>query len=111
MRYLKDVYDACLREECPRVLIEETLEGPGLSVAEVFWRHRQGERAGLARRATDRLRRHEPAPRLCEDAIRGGSRLQPRRERACLLEHPLRERMAELRVRRAGRTPLNSPAH
>jgi hypothetical protein len=36
MRYLKDVYDACLREECPRVLIEESLEGPGLSVAEVF---------------------------------------------------------------------------
>ena len=35
-RYLKDVYDACLRERCPRVLVEETLEGPGLSVAEVF---------------------------------------------------------------------------
>jgi hypothetical protein len=35
-RYLKDVYDACLREKCPRVLIEETLEGPGLSIAEVF---------------------------------------------------------------------------
>jgi hypothetical protein len=35
-RYLKDVYDACLREECPRVLIEEALDGPGLSVAEVF---------------------------------------------------------------------------
>jgi hypothetical protein len=35
-RYLRDVYDACLREKCPRVLIEEALEGPGLSVAEVF---------------------------------------------------------------------------
>lgn len=36
IRYLRDVYNACLREKCPRVLIEEALEGPGLGVAEVF---------------------------------------------------------------------------
>jgi hypothetical protein len=45
-RYLGDVYDACLREKCPRVLIEEALEGPGLSVAEVF---------GVVEKASERV--------------------------------------------------------
>jgi hypothetical protein len=36
MRYLKEVYEACLRLKCPNVLVEENLEGPGLDLGEIF---------------------------------------------------------------------------
>ena len=34
--YLRDVYLACKQSGCPRVLIEENLVGPSLSVTDVF---------------------------------------------------------------------------
>jgi hypothetical protein len=35
-RYLEGVYEACLKSKCPSVLIEENLEGKGLSPTEMF---------------------------------------------------------------------------
>jgi GTP cyclohydrolase FolE2 len=35
-RYLKDVYDACLKHKCSSVLIEENLEGTGLRLTDMF---------------------------------------------------------------------------
>jgi hypothetical protein len=34
--YMAEVRDACVRESCSRVLIEENLEGPSLSTAAVY---------------------------------------------------------------------------
>lgn len=34
--YLREAYEACRESQCPNVLIEEFLEGPTLSVTEVF---------------------------------------------------------------------------
>jgi hypothetical protein len=36
MGYLKDVLEACRKNDCPHVLIEENLEGPGLGLAEIY---------------------------------------------------------------------------
>src|SRR6185295_18426905 len=35
-RYLRDILNACNRESCPNVLIEENLEGPRLAMGEIF---------------------------------------------------------------------------
>ncbi len=35
-RYLDDLLEACLREHCPNVLLEEDLEGPRLGIGEIF---------------------------------------------------------------------------
>jgi hypothetical protein len=36
-RYLREAYEVCRESQCPNVLIEEFLEGPTLSVTEVFF--------------------------------------------------------------------------
>jgi len=34
-RYLEEVFSACLRRQCPTVLIEENLQGPSLGVLDI----------------------------------------------------------------------------
>jgi hypothetical protein len=34
-RYLEEIFSACLRTNCPIVLIEENLQGPGLGVLDI----------------------------------------------------------------------------
>jgi hypothetical protein len=36
IQYLANVFDACLQNNCPNVLIEENLQGPRLDTLEVF---------------------------------------------------------------------------
>ncbi|MBI3855329.1 MAG: hypothetical protein HY293_06525 [Planctomycetes bacterium] len=36
MKYLREIYEACRKWECPRVLVEENLQGPGMTLTEVF---------------------------------------------------------------------------
>jgi hypothetical protein len=36
LNYLSDVREKCLQHKCPNVLIEENLEGPGLSTIAIF---------------------------------------------------------------------------
>jgi hypothetical protein len=36
LRYMAEVREACVRDSCPRVLIEENLQGPSLSTAAVY---------------------------------------------------------------------------
>lgn len=35
-RYLRDILNACAREDCPNVLIEENLEGTRLGMGDIF---------------------------------------------------------------------------
>ena len=35
-RYLDELLQACLREDCPNVLLEEDLEGPRLGLGDIF---------------------------------------------------------------------------
>jgi len=45
MRYMKEVYETCLRLNCPHVLVEENLEGPGLDLGEIFGIVAEGSRS------------------------------------------------------------------
>lgn len=44
-RYLKDIYEACVRHDCSSVLIEENLEGPRLDLGEIFGIVEDGSRS------------------------------------------------------------------
>ena len=35
MKYLSDIHDPCMRRNCPVVLIEENLQGPGLGIGSI----------------------------------------------------------------------------
>ena len=35
-RYLREIYEACLKSACPNVLVEENLQGPGIGMTEIF---------------------------------------------------------------------------
>jgi len=36
LRYLREIYESCVKLKCPDVLVEENLEGPGLDLGEIF---------------------------------------------------------------------------
>ena len=45
LRYLKEIYESCVRLDCPHVLVEENLEGPGLDLGEIFGVVAEGSRS------------------------------------------------------------------
>jgi hypothetical protein len=60
-RYLKDVYEACLKHKCSSVLVEENLEGAGLSLTEMFGI--VAERGDLVRTVLERIAYVDVNPR------------------------------------------------
>lgn len=45
MRYLKEIYESCLRLKCPNILVEENLAGPGLDLGDIFGVVTEGSRS------------------------------------------------------------------
>jgi hypothetical protein len=45
LRYLKQVYETCVKLQCPSVLVEENLEGAGLDLGEIFGLVAEGSRS------------------------------------------------------------------
>jgi hypothetical protein len=45
MRYLKDIYESCVRLKCPHVLVEEDLEGPSMDLGDIFGVVAEGSRS------------------------------------------------------------------
>lgn len=45
LRYLREIYENCVRLKCPNVLVEENLEGPGLDLGEIFAVVSEGSRS------------------------------------------------------------------
>jgi hypothetical protein len=44
LRYLREIYEACSKFNCPSVLVEENLQGPGLPLGEIFGVVEEGSR-------------------------------------------------------------------
>jgi hypothetical protein len=44
LRYLKQVYETCVKLQCPSVLVEENLAGAGLDLGEIFGLVAEGSR-------------------------------------------------------------------
>jgi len=44
-RYLKELYETCVKLECPNVLVEENLDGAGLDLGDIFGVVSEGSRS------------------------------------------------------------------
>jgi len=45
LRYVKELYESCVKLKCPNVLVEENLEGAGLGLGEIFGVVAEGSRS------------------------------------------------------------------